>query len=389
NHLQESHQNPSCECCGMKFNTTNDLDYHKLNECTKITVPCALKDYGCLTSVVRVEIGEHYKSEEHQSAIINFIRRILSKINDQHDRGSTMDVDTLSHTTMLSSDNINNQLQEVCQTIDILADGVSTLNGDAQRLSQESLQLHNTIDNLTREFAILKISIQEQGTYLDGLKPNQDVLNQDVTSLKQKLDDMQFVSYDGTLLWKIPNFSSRMADAQSERQTSIYSPPFYSSPTGYKMRGRLYLNGDGNARRTHMSLFFVLMRSEYDAILKFPFNYKVTFCLYDQTPAQRHIIDSFRPDVKSNSFQRPRSEMNIASGIPKFCSLSTIQQEGNAYVRDDTMFIKIMVDFADTPKTLLPFALTLNPGFPINIQQTLIKQEAEKRTQQTSTPPAT
>ncbi|CAF3665215.1 unnamed protein product [Rotaria sp. Silwood1] len=347
----------------MKFNTTNDLDYHKLNECTKITVPCALKDYGCLTSVVRVEIGEHYKSEEHQSAIINFIRRILSKINDQHDRGSTMDVDTLSHTTMLSSDNINNQLQEVCQTIDILADGVSTLNGDAQRLSQESLQLHNTIDNLTREFAILKISIQEQGTYLDGLKPNQDVLNQDVTSLKQKLDDMQFVSYDGTLLWKIPNFSSRMADAQSERQTSIYSPPFYSSPTGYKMRGRLYLNGDGNAR--------------------------LTFCLYDQTPAQRHIIDSFRPDVKSNSFQRPRSEMNIASGIPKFCSLSTIQQEGNAYVRDDTMFIKIMVDFADTPKTLLPFALTLNPGFPINIQQTLIKQEAEKRTQQTSTPPAT
>ncbi|CAF1368354.1 unnamed protein product [Rotaria sp. Silwood1] len=373
----------------MKFNTTNDLDYHKLNECTKITIPCALKDYGCLTSVVRVEIGEHYKSEEHQSAIINFIRRILSKINDQHDRGSTMDVDTLSHTTMLSSDNINNQLQEVCQTIDILADGVSTLNGDAQRLSQESLQLHNTIDNLTREFAILKISIQEQGTYLDGLKPNQDVLNQDVASLKQKLDDMQFVSYDGTLLWKIPNFSSRMADAQSERQTSIYSPPFYSSPTGYKMRGRLYLNGDGNARRTHMSLFFVLMRSEYDAILKFPFNYKVTFCLYDQTPAQRHIIDSFRPDVKSNSFQRPRSEMNIASGIPKFCSLSTIQQEGNAYVRDDTMFIKIMVDFADTPKTLLPFALTLNPGFPINIQQTLLKQEAEKRTQQTSTPPAT
>ncbi|CAF1446164.1 unnamed protein product, partial [Rotaria sp. Silwood1] len=26
------------------------------------------------------------------------------------------------------------------------------------------------------------------------------------------------------------------------------------------MRARLYMNGDGNARRTHMSLFFVLMR---------------------------------------------------------------------------------------------------------------------------------
>ncbi|CAF1158685.1 unnamed protein product [Rotaria sordida] len=117
----------------------------------------------------------------------------------------------------------------------------------------------------------------------------------------------------------------RQSDAQSERQTSIYSPPFHSSQSGYKMRARLYLNGDGNARRTHISLFFILMRSEYDAILRFPFNYKVTFCLYDQTPTEQHIIDSFQPDIKSNSFQHPRSEMNIASGIPKLCPLSTIQ----------------------------------------------------------------
>ena len=150
------------------------------------------------------------------------------------------------------------------------------------------------------------------------------------------------------------------------------------------MRARLYLYGDGNARRTHMSLFFVLMRSENDEILKFPFNYKVTFCLYDQSPAQRHIIDSFRPDIRSNSFQRPRSEMNIASGIPKFVPLTMIEQEGNPYVRDDTMFIKIMVDFVNMPKTLLPYVLTLNPGVPTHIQQSMIKYETERRTQQTS-----
>ncbi|CAF4590735.1 unnamed protein product, partial [Rotaria sp. Silwood2] len=146
------------------------------------------------------------------------------------------------------------------------------------------------------------------------------------------------------------------ADAQSERQTSIYSSPFYSSPTGYKMRARLYLNGDGNARRTHMSLFFVLMRGRNDAMLKFPFNYKVTFCL-------------------------PRSEMNIASGIPKFFPLAMIQQEGNPYIRDDTMFIKVMIDFGDVPKPLLPYALSLNPGLPTNVQQLMIKQEIERRAQ--------
>jgi hypothetical protein len=140
------------------------------------------------------------------------------------------------------------------------------------------------------------------------------------------------------------------------------------------MRARLYLYG--NARRTHMSLFFILMRNEYDAILHFPFNYKVTFCLYNQTPQQRHIIHSFQPDIKSNSFQRPHSEMNLASGIPKFCLLATIQQEGNPYVRDDTMFIKVSVDFGEMDKTMLPSAYSLNPGLPTNIQQIMIKQEA-------------
>ncbi len=315
-----------------------------------------------------------------------------------------MDVDNHPHTTTSLSGDTNTQLKEVDETVDVLTGGLQALNEDAQRLSTESLHLHNMLDVLTKDFAKLKLSIQEQNGFLDGLKPSQEILSQDVASIKQKIEDLQFVSYDGTYTWKITNFAERMgemfinkiffssnqyfyflADAQSERQTSIYSPPFYSSPTGYKMRARLYLHGDGNARRTHVSLFFVLMRSEYDAILKFPFNYKVTFCLFDQSGAQKHHMDSFRPDTKSNSFQRPRSEMNIASGIPKFCPLSLIQEEGNPYIRDDTMFLKIMVDFGDMNKPLLAYALGLNPGLPTNVQQVLIRQESEKRTQQTST----
>ncbi|CAF1476882.1 unnamed protein product [Rotaria magnacalcarata] len=297
-----------------------------------------------------------------------------------------MDVDngqSASSTMMTTtSENISSQMQEIYETINILAGGIQTLNDDTQRLSSELIKLQSSIESLTQDIGSLKLSVQEKSSFLDGVKPNQEILQQDVASLKQKIDDLQYVSYDATLIWKIVSFNEKMMDAQSERQTSIYSPPFYSSPTGYKMRARLYLNGDGNARRTHMSLFFVLMRGPNDAILKFPFNYEVTFCLYDQTPEQRHIIDSFRPDIRSSNFQRPRLEMNIASGIPKFFPLAMIQQADNPYVRDDTMFIKVMVDFNDMPKTLLPYALILNPGFPMHVQQLLIKQEAERRAQQ-------
>jgi TNF receptor-associated factor 2 len=220
---------------------------------------------------------------------------------------------------------------------------------------------------------------------MTGLQPKQEIVQKEIEVLKQNLEENQHVSTDGTLTWRVDRVAERMADAQSDRQPSIYSPIFYSAPNGYRMRARLYLHGDGNARRTHMSLFFLLMRGEFDALLPWPFGYKVTFCLFDQTGNNRHIIDSFRPDVKSTSFQRPKTDANIASGIPKFFPLPMIQQDDNHYVREDTLFLKIVVDLNETPKMILPYMLTLNPGLPNHVQQILINQEKAKRQQQSNT----
>lgn len=50
---------------------------------------------------------------------------------------------------------------------------------------------------------------------------------------------------------------------------------FYTSKYGYKMCLRVYLNGDGTGRGTHLSLFFVVMKGPNDALLRWPFNQKV------------------------------------------------------------------------------------------------------------------
>ncbi|CAF0921903.1 unnamed protein product [Rotaria sordida] len=315
---------------------------------------------------------DHYLTQQHQYAILKVVPQMLAQLNDRQ-----MNIDFSQTATAGACNLATAQLEELYEMLNILIGGVETLTNDEQRLTNEALQMQITLTTLTEELSKIKLSIEESNTLWKGVNLNQDILNQDLSSLQEEINDLQCVSYDGILVWKITKFHEKMIDAQSERQTSIYSPPFYSSPNGYKMRARLYLNGDGNARHTHMSLFFVLMRGLNDPILKFPFNYKVIFCLYDQTPAQRHIINSFRPDIKSSSFQRSRSNMNIASGIPKFFPLKMIQQEGNPYVQDDTMFIKIMVDFGDIHKTLLPYAMSLNPGLPMHVQQAMIKQEAE------------
>lgn len=89
---------------------------------------------------------------------------------------------------------------------------------------------------------------------------------------------------------------------------------------------------------------FVLLKLAYfiPTVISYLFDFQVTLMLLDQSNRE-HIIDAFRPDVTSSSFQRPVSEMNIASGCPLFCPLSKLDGK-NTYIRDDTIFIKAIVD---------------------------------------------
>ncbi|UJR22218.1 hypothetical protein I4U23_025282, partial [Adineta vaga] len=48
-HLQQAHTNPICEYCNKSFDSINNLELHQAKDCSEITIPCALKDYGCTT----------------------------------------------------------------------------------------------------------------------------------------------------------------------------------------------------------------------------------------------------------------------------------------------------------------------------------------------------
>ena len=189
---------------------------------------------------------------------------------------------------------------------------------------------NGTIDRLQRQFESMSHSLALRNVMM--------------TDLDEYVRQQEVSSHDGILIWKVSDFSKRRQDAISGNQTSFYSPAFYTNRYGYKMCARIYLNGDGIGKGTHISVFFVVMRGEYDALLRWPFRQKVTFMLLDQNNVE-HVIDAFRPDPNSSSFQRPRRESNIASGCPTFCPLPEINN--HAYVRDDAMFLKVIVDTTD------------------------------------------
>ena len=152
---------------------------------------------------------------------------------------------------------------------------------------------------------------------------------------------LQATSYTGTFIWKIPEVQRRRHEARIGKTISLYSAPFYTGRHGYKLSLRLYMDGDGSGKGTHLSFFLTIMRGEYDALLNWPFKQAVTLMLLDQDK-QKDIVQSFRPEPTSSSFQRPRNEMNVASGCPLFAPLSVLSS--TSYVKDDTLFMKCKVD---------------------------------------------
>ena len=53
---------------------------------------------------------------------------------------------------------------------------------------------------------------------------------------------------------------------------------------------------------------------------------------------RQHIVQT---SPESSSFQRSRSDMNVASGCPQFAKLSALDE---GYVENDVLFLKCIVD---------------------------------------------
>ena len=254
-------------------------------------------------------------------------------------------------------------LQEVCINGDRNLSGkVQDLQSQLAALEQKNVRQELEISTLKTQLErhSLSSSWNPSGTSssrsysntelqrLGHLERKYEDVEQQVTMLKVHVSEMELQlqaslasTYNGSFMWRIPDISKRKRDAIDGRVTSLSSPPFYTAKNGYKMCIRVYLNGDGMGHKTHLSLFFVLMKGEFDALLKWPFDYKVSLILVDQNH-RNHIVQTFKPTPESSSFQRPVSDMNVASGCPQFCKLSYLDDEN--YTKDDVLFIKCTVD---------------------------------------------
>ncbi len=135
---------------------------------------------------------------------------------------------------------LNNVITEVAnlrEKIVGLEQDVREKNSIIERLQSAIVHVHESIDKNTVKIAYLESESAQRTPQV-------------------------ILSYNGTQLWKIESYQRKRQDAINEVKTALYSPPFYSAQFGYKMCAKIYMNGDGFGKGSHLSLFFVVMRGE-------------------------------------------------------------------------------------------------------------------------------
>ncbi|NXR72273.1 TRAF1 factor, partial [Pycnonotus jocosus] len=302
---------------------------------------CCFSEVGCAFRGSKEKIKEHEKSSvgAHMLLLLQHMRQLQGTLCSaaRAAQGLTPQPElSLRNESVLQQLVREKVISELENKLHVFENIVAVLNKEVESSNLEILAFRRQSELDQNIIRGLELKIAELHRCLTQKDAG-------LSSLHKSLLFSEQASYDGIFLWKITEVGRKLQDSVTGRTVSLYSPAFYTAKYGYKVCLRVYLNGDGTGKGTHLSLFFVVMKGDYDALLPWPFRHKVTFMLLDQNNRE-HVIDAFRPDLTSASFQRPVNDMNVASGCPMFLPLAKLQSPKHAYVKEDTLFLKCIVE---------------------------------------------
>ena len=208
----------------------------------------------------------------------------------------------------------------------------------SEDMAEFSLKFSEDINKVKTDFKKLHSRVDGD---MEELRQRISNIEKSAADMDLKINLLENKTKNGEIIWKIDKINWRMAQARMGKLVALHSAPCYTEQYQYKYCIRLYLNGDGMGRNTHISIYFVLMKSEYDPLLQWPMYKKIKFELINQEDNADNVVESIITNPRSPCFQRPFKSMNEASGIPMFVSMEKFLTGG--FVRDDCAYFKTIV----------------------------------------------
>ena len=287
----------SCLYCKDSFISLHFEEH--LNVCGHFILECT----ACFKSCTRLELKTYHKecivkpkSECYQS------RGSFTNLDEQKTEQS--DAQAKIYTKFV--EHIHLQLNS-------LKSEVGRLNEAVQTLSLENSKLKNSISILERN--------QERNA------PSSRYIEEDPGSSEQSI-------------FRIQNYEQKKQNALNNTEEFFYTESMLSHKHGYKSCLKFYPNGNGSGKNTHCSIYFALMKGEWDNLLKWPFRQRVSLTIFDQKFRRHHIVETFRPDPTSMSFQKPIHDVNRAYGCPEFVAHTRI----DSFIENDTVCLGLGID---------------------------------------------
>uniref|UniRef100_A0A8C5UYQ8 TNF receptor-associated factor n=1 Tax=Microcebus murinus TaxID=30608 RepID=A0A8C5UYQ8_MICMU len=359
-------------CPAYPYLTEVTVNNEHLAVCPEAEQDCPFQHYGCtvkvwdallpsvsastfccvshwqiiLLSGYHAEISDLYKSLEQKESKIQQLTETVKKFEKEFKQFTQLfgkNGSFLSNIQVLAS-HIDKSAWLEAQVRQLL----QMVNQQQNKFDLRSLT--EAIDTVKQKITLLENNDQRL-VVLEGETNKHDahinIHKAQLNKNEERFKLLEGACYNGKLIWKVTDYKMKKREAVDGHIVSIFSQSFYTSRCGYRLCARAYLNGDGSGKGTHLSLYFVVMRGEFDSLLQWPFRQRVTLMLLDQSGKKNHVMETFKADPNSSSFKRPDGEMNIASGCPRFVAHSVLENPKNTYIKDDTLFLKVAVDLTD------------------------------------------
>ncbi len=302
------------------------IDRSVRNEIDQWFVICKSPEcnWRCSGKEIETEIVKHY-------AITHPVRTCVLGCPGEFDSEASLrkhiEENSVTH-LMLSAAKMNDMTKKIAE----LSNANTALSHDLTALKEQVSSRERTIDVQSTQIKHLNDRITQM---ISNVMENECLRD-------LRLSCLEIATYDGHFTWKLSLFSQEKAKAESDGSKNFFSTPFYTHKEGYKVCLNLYIMGDGIGKNTHMSLYLVVMKGNFDSILTWPFDCEVIFQLINQT-GHENIIDGFHSnlDPTNADFQQPEHDMNNSVGCQRFvCHTDLTEGE---FIVNDTIFIKCEV----------------------------------------------
>ena len=152
------------------------------------------------------------------------------------------------------------------------------------KLSRREMKEHMNNDWLGH---VLKQTalVQTLSAQLQSVQGEKQRLEQRLTELEGEVVQLKqaqhVASHTGQPIGPVEFTMTNFEQYKNSEQLWL-SPPFYTHPHGYKMCLRVWPNGFGGGKGTHLGVTVHMMRGEFDDHLKWPFRGNIFFVLLDQ-----------------------------------------------------------------------------------------------------------